>query len=574
MVSIQKRKSRNYSYWGIVESVRINGKPRPILLEHLGTAEALLDRLRSSEPSKIKSYKHGDVAVMLDIAEEFQIVQTINRHIAKKQIRHGFTVGGALLLAAIGRICQPTSKDNWYEDWARYTSLSYLIGRSLCKIDSQFFWDQMNELSVDDILKIEEELINKIIEKENIDLDVLLCDTPNFFTYIGSCNTRNTIAKRGKNKQKRMDLKQFGLLLVTSREFQIPLLHNIYKGNKQEKTAFIENFHCMLDRFKSIAGTLENITLVFDQGNNPKSMLKDMEGKIKFIGAISPSQHQDLIEKANKLMTDLTLDKKENKLKCYYDRKAIWGIDLTYLVYISEKLRESQIRAAENNILELFDKLNDLKDKVKTPPKKGEKLTKQALEKKIKAMISKYKLDDIINYTVKRLAVDSFNIDFWIDEDEYEKIKNHKFGRRILITNRHDWSAKDVISAYWGKSQIENVFKNIKSPFHLSFNPQDHWTDHKIAVHGFICIIALFLFLVAYKKARDKAGYKGCPNSFLEDLARIRLAECIYKPVKKSKGRYKATYSLEDMDDKLYSLADAMGLIKDKFKCDIPFSKY
>ena len=42
MVTIQKKVSRGHVYWQIVELRRVGGKPRPIVLEHLGSAEKLL----------------------------------------------------------------------------------------------------------------------------------------------------------------------------------------------------------------------------------------------------------------------------------------------------------------------------------------------------------------------------------------------------------------------------------------------------------------------------------------------------------------------------------------------------
>jgi len=239
MATLQKRKSRGHNYWSIVESRRVNGKPRPVILEYLGTAEQLLKRLTEGIPKKVRSYSHGAIAVMLGIAEELQIVETINKQIKKKQLRDDFTVGGSLLLAAIGRICHPTSKRNWYQGCAKQTSLSYLIKMSLSKLDSQHFWDQMDMLPTSAIPLIEEDLVDTIIKKYNLTLDTLLCDTTNFFTYINSTNERCTVAQRGKNKQKRMDLRQFGLFLLVSREDYIPLFHKVYQGNLSDKTIFI-----------------------------------------------------------------------------------------------------------------------------------------------------------------------------------------------------------------------------------------------------------------------------------------------------------------------------------------------
>ena len=106
------------------------------------------------------------------------------------------------------------------------------------------------------IPQIEEDIVKTLLEKEQITLDALLCDTTNFFTFIDSTNHRCTVAQRGKNKQKRMDLRQFGLLLVVSRQEQIPIFHKIYQGNLADRTVFKDSFTEMLNRFKAISGSL------------------------------------------------------------------------------------------------------------------------------------------------------------------------------------------------------------------------------------------------------------------------------------------------------------------------------
>jgi transposase len=278
---------------------------------------------------------------MLDIAEELQVVQSINRHVERKQLRDGFTVGGSLLLAAIGRTCKPTSKRGWYGGWARHTSLSYLLRMSLSKLDSQHFWDQMEALPVAAIPRIEEDILRILVEEKKITLDSLLYDTSNFFTYIASTNEKCSLAQRGRSKQKRMDLRQFGLLLLVSRQDQIPLFHKVYQGNLVDRTIFKDHFKEILTRFKTIAGSLEDITLVFDQGNNSKGILENVNKSIRFVGALSPHHHKALIQKANDNMTTISVN--NLVLDCYRIRTKIWELDLTCVVYISEKLRQGQI---------------------------------------------------------------------------------------------------------------------------------------------------------------------------------------------------------------------------------------
>lgn len=60
MATIRKSKVGKYTYWQIVESKRVNGKPRPVVLAHLGTAEQLLHKLREGVFRKrISSASHS-----------------------------------------------------------------------------------------------------------------------------------------------------------------------------------------------------------------------------------------------------------------------------------------------------------------------------------------------------------------------------------------------------------------------------------------------------------------------------------------------------------------------------------
>ncbi|MFQ5825439.1 MAG: IS1634 family transposase [bacterium] len=404
-------------------------------------------------------------------------------------------------------------------------------------------------------------------------MDTLLCDTTNFFTYIDSTNQRCTLAQRGKNKQKRMDLRQFGLLLLVSRTDYLPLFHKVYQGNLSDKTVFKEQFKNMIKRFNAISGSLEDLTLVFDQGNNSKKTLNNVIENMYFVGALSPHHHKELIDEANQAMTKQMVN--DTPVDCYRLRTKIWQLDLTVVVYISEKLRQGQIRGLKQNLTKLFKQLTELKEKISHPTKKGPKRKQENLEKKIASLITPYVSKELIGWQLQPKEKDSFQLDFWINQTHFNFLTEQWFGRRILITNRHQWPTEEIILAYWGQSNVEYAFKNMKNPFHVALRPQYHWTDHKIKVHAFICLLSFLLCMVAYKKAKEKAKFKGCPNTLIEKLSSIRLATFIEAPPKKSKGQYKATYCLEDMDEDIYSLAKGMGLINQKIiKSKIPFSVY
>ena len=81
MATIQSKITKGYKYWYIVESKRVNGKPRPVVLAYLGKADDLLKRLQGLHPHKLKSYSHGAVNALIDVSARLDIVGILNKHV-------------------------------------------------------------------------------------------------------------------------------------------------------------------------------------------------------------------------------------------------------------------------------------------------------------------------------------------------------------------------------------------------------------------------------------------------------------------------------------------------------------
>jgi len=218
--------------------------------------------------------------------------------------------------------------------------------------------------------------------------------------------------------------------------------------------------------------------------------------------------------------------------------------------------------------------MEKLKEKIKVPVQRGPARTTQSLEKRIKALITSYGLKELICYKLVELPHAAFDLDFWTDQGQLSHLTENWLGRRILITNRHNWSAEEIILAYWGQAQVEYTFKNLKNPYHLAFRPQYHWTDQKIEVHGFICFIALLLCMILYKRVLQGTFFKESLDNLLNKLSTIRLSTFIEMPEKKTKGSYKTTQQIEQIDDDILEVAKYLSLINEKFKTNIPFSVY
>jgi transposase len=560
MATIQSKKSRGYKYWYIVESRRVNGKPRPVVLAYLGKADDLLKRLHGLYELKLKSYSHGAVCALINVAAKLEIVDILNKYVkasrhyvAEKPVRNNLTVGITFLLGAIGRVCMPTSKMGWW-NWAKTTSAEYLLRCSLSKVDSQHFWDLMDSFPEDAIFLAEQEILQRLLEVYKIHTDTLFYDTTNFFTYIDTTNTHCDIAQRGNNKQKRNDLRQVGLAMVVSKEDYIPLFHHSYQGNLQDGTVFREVVEKIKDRMQSLGLNQDTHTLVFDRGNNSKKNLAIVKSLgFYYVGALTPYHHKEVIDRAIEGMTNITVN--YETLAVYREKSIIWGDEKTILVFVSDRLKAGQIQGIYQSLDKKEKSLKELQKALANP--KGKKRDRKDLEKKIRTITAGQYLKDVIKWKLIEIEDCKYYMDYYIDNEQLHCVEE-KLGFRIIMTNRHEWTSQEIITAYYGQSKIEYAFRNMKNPYHLALKPQYHWTDQKIKVHYFICVIGYLLSSIIWREAKLKAGNKESLDNLLDLLNNIRLGTMLEES--KKTGKPKATYKLEEMNEVEKRIMIALGI--------------
>jgi transposase len=562
MASIQSRMCRGHKYWYIVESRRVNGKPRPIVVESLGTTANLIARLQGEKSEGgFKPYSHGAVATLLILAKKLGIVSIINKYTfsnrkywPKRPLRNDLTAGISLLLAAIGRICMPTSKRGWYE-WAKTTSCDYLLRISTAKLDSQHFWDLMDCIPVESIEKIELEILQNVFCHYPIDGGTLLYDTTNFYTFINSTNTHCSIPKRGKNKQKRGDLRQIGLALAVTEEHYIPLLHRSYQGNISDCKVFEEIIASIKTRMESLGIDTSSHTIVFDRGCNSKKnlkLVKDLD--LHYIGALTPSHHKDLLKEAEGrfILTKI----KDNELEIYREKRDVWGAERTVLVFVSQRLKDGQFRGVYQELDKKEKRLKEVQKALLNP--RSKKRTREQLETILQKLLQGQFMDGLITYQLDERDSGRWNMTYKICENRLEEL-NEQLGFRIVMTDRHDWSSEKIIQTFYNQAIVEGAFKNLKNPYHLAITPGFHWTDQKIKIHFMICVIGYLLSALIWYDAK-KAGINTTLDTLLDTLNGIHLGRFVDMTGKQ--GRPKVTYRLEDLSDEQKALVDLFNLSK------------
>ncbi|NLP14134.1 MAG: IS1634 family transposase [Clostridium sp.] len=306
---------------------------------------------------------------------------------AEKPIRNNMTAGASLMLAALGHACIITSKNGWAH-WARTTSLEYLLRTNFSKVDCQHFQDAMDTFPAESIESAERQLLENTLRHYSIKMDSLFYDTTNFYTYINTTNSRCHIAKRDKNKQKRMDLRQIVLALVVTRDDMIPLFHHSYEGNMNDAKVFSSVMEKIKNRLEAVGVNVQNYTIVFDRGNNSKKNIELVESLgMKYVGALTPYHHKSLVEEASTRLEETVVNGKS--IMAYRTFKNIWGRDMTVVVAILDKLKEGQIRGIHTMLASCDEAISKLNRMISKPNSK--KRNREELERPVKSIISRYK---------------------------------------------------------------------------------------------------------------------------------------------------------------------------------------
>jgi len=542
MASLQRHVVQGRSYWRIVESRRVNGKPRPIPLLYLGTADALLERLLKAPAGRlrIRSFQHGAVAALTAAAQRLDIVSLIDKHVPQQPHRVP-SVGATLLLGALNRAVRPRSKRGWAA-WAAQTSLPRLFpGLKPHTLTSQFFWDQMNAVSLEALAAIENELTTTLVRELGIKLDTLFYDTTNFFTYIASTNTRPKLPQRGHSKQKRGDLRLFSLALLVSRDGQIPLCSQVYEGNKVDAKLFPDSLSRIRQRLAALALDLEDLTVVYDKGNLSKAnqALVD-EAPFGYVASLTPAHHRELMAIPCSSYAPLSGGPLDG-VRVHRLRRQIWGAERTVVLLISERLRAGQMRGLEQHLGKRLKALAAWKEQL-AKPHSGPR-SEESARRRIEQLRSGQYLGEVLRAEFDPRRQGAERLRYEVDEAARKRLETELFGKRILVTNREQWSSEEIVRAYRGQHQVEAVFRQTKDDEHLAIRPQFHWTDQKIQVHTFLCLLALLLARVVERQARKLGRSEGL-SGLLELLGTVRLA-LVLRPSGKG-GRPRAQWQLED----------------------------
>jgi transposase len=555
MPSIVGKRQGGQTYYYLVESARVDGQPRIVSQKYLGSAAEVVAKLSggpAGRPVRSQHRRFGDLAAVWSMLEDLDVVGVIDAVVPRRSDAAA-SVGTYLALATANRIVDPCSKLA-FSDWWAGTAGSRWVKVAEAGLDHRRFWDAMDALGRADLRRIETELGRAMVTRFGLDLSGLVLDMTNFATFIDSTNEKAPIAARGKAKQKRNDLRLIGLGLVVTRDGGIPVVSHAYAGDRPDVTQFSAVIDELVTRYRDLTEQVESLTVVYDAGQNSTDNHTMIEATgLGFVGSLPPSDHPDLLAVPRTRYRMVDADR-FGGLTAYDTTVTALGVTRRAVLTHSPTLHAAQSRGLDQTLAKATRRLTELAERL---ARVNTRRPRTAVEADIAAICKPRWVGEVITTTLTGTEPAELRLTWRADGWARRRLEQRLFGKRILFTNRDDWPVGDVIAAYRSQSEAEAGFRQLKDPHVVSFSPMHHWTEQKIRVHVFYCVLALAVAHLMRRHA-EHAGLHMSVRELLAELGGIGETVLLYHDG--GKGRPREQHLLTDMTITQKRLADLFNI--------------
>ena len=246
MERLEAKKINGRTYYYYSKWAWVDGKCRRVWQKYLGKLEDIAKAVEGdgATPMYAEVFQWGLPSALWKECCLAGVVEETNKLCPKRE--QGLSTGEYLAIAAINRAICPKSKRSIWDWFSQTALLRYISNAAKGALSSQRFWDHMDRIDTKSAISVWRNILIKVAKREKIDLSSVSYDGTNFYTFIDTFNTRCEIAKRGKNKQGRGNLRQISYALFCCADGHMPLFYDVYQGNRNDAKQFplmLEKFH-------------------------------------------------------------------------------------------------------------------------------------------------------------------------------------------------------------------------------------------------------------------------------------------------------------------------------------------
>jgi len=344
------------------------------------------------------------------------------------------------------------------------------------------------------------------------------------------------------------------LSYVLDGEKGLSLWHHVYPGNVADAGEFpvaLARTVALLDRHGIGRDT---VTLVLDKGSAALANTLELERPgVGWISALPWNQApEELQERPVEQMAELS--SAQPGVRATAERLVVHGKEYLCVVKYSAPFASEQLHSLTTTLSKVLQSMRRLAIELGKP---GGRFTEAGIRNKIARWLWASFVSELVRYQLERRD-DRWHLTFDFDNAAFDHLMTRRLGRTTLLTNRLDWTAEQVVEGYSGQQQIERVFRGLKDGDWLGWGPMHHWTDSKIRVHAFYCMLGISLLQYLHRKA--EAAWSGLSmEQLIEELKQIQQFALLYPP-QGDKGPNRVATVLSKQTLAQQSLAEALGL--------------
>ena len=494
----RKKDGKTYTYYSIAESYREDGKNKKKVLSYLGCltpqqAQQIRNALKitQSEDTFVVSldellfedhWRYLDVAFLNHLWDKEWGLSSIFPlpDEASKTKRKEISTADVAKILTIYRCLDPGSYLSAVE-WLGTTACDSIIGIDGGHFNESRIYRELTAI-VQQKEAIEKWLYQKLMDRSEESMRIIFFDLSDSYFEGQEC----TLAKPGRTKAHGFKEKRIILSLLVNSE-GYPFSWDILGDYTSDVKTLKGNANHWMQQFK-----LPRLIMVFDRGmvsDENLQYLKESENYL-YITALDKDQLAGVdgtnLERFVSFSEDTTKDEIVSTGLSRYDESTYFedlGVDSIgrrHVLVFNLDLLRAQRKTREKLVEMAFEEMKMEKEEL-LDAKKSRRLkpTEQRVDQKLEKLKMRsyvgYNLENINLYGKNGLKISSFDLKYWRKTSDIEKARLRD-GFWMIVTNisetvepeEYRLGPKELISAYRGKNQIEEAFKEVKSFLNLN----------------------------------------------------------------------------------------------------------
>ena len=515
----------------------------------------------------------GDVGALVWIAEQLDLIKLIDQACSLNGPAGGPSIGEMVLAVAVQRACSPAAKCHLA------AFLESCVPRVSCLPASAFTGQAFHRLAVqvndEQLEKAQIEIARAAVRRFELATDVLAFDTTNFDTHIAT-TTPGELARRGKAKSKRSDLRVVGLAALVSETGHVPLLHRTYPGNGSDQTVLGECLGALGKLHQALSAAEQrpepaSRTLVRDGGSWSEQLELDLdvEGYHPLLSLpLSHGASQLALEHAARRGAMKRVGGKLGDVRAARLRLPVGEeeLDRTLVVVESQELLRGQKRGIAVALRKAQEELRKLERRAASG-----RIPRDVLQDRVQKALGREHLSDFVIATVSE-GRGKLSLAWQVDAARRRLLEHTRLGRRVLCTDRHSWSNGRIAYAFRGQWNVEELFRRAKKGGVAPWGPSHQWADSSLRLHTFATVVGLTLVSLA----RLALGTRKSAQSMMKTLAEVRAT--LVRVRTKERGRRATVMLAPDLSAeqrksvKAFDLGRWMPILLSSRSADTPAS--